>query len=91
MYYGHILLPFGNFEAIWYIFPHFGILCPEKSGNPGTVGSTFLDRHEKVSGKSVASKVGAKKGTRHYISGTRWQQIFAGYDHQQTNNKVVFS
>jgi hypothetical protein len=24
---------FGNLEAIWYIFPRFGIMCPEKSGN----------------------------------------------------------
>jgi hypothetical protein len=26
---------FGNFVVIWYIFPRFGILCQEKSGNPG--------------------------------------------------------
>jgi hypothetical protein len=25
--------PFGNLMAIWYIFPRFGILCQEKSGN----------------------------------------------------------
>jgi hypothetical protein len=30
----YILWSFGNFEAIWYIFPRFGILCKEKSGNP---------------------------------------------------------
>jgi hypothetical protein len=36
-----ILLPFGifcchlvYFMFIWYIFPRFGILCQEKSGNP---------------------------------------------------------
>jgi hypothetical protein len=29
----YILLPFGNLAAIWYIFPCFGILCQEKSGN----------------------------------------------------------
>jgi hypothetical protein len=29
-----ILWPFGNFVVIWYIFPRFGILCQEKSGNP---------------------------------------------------------
>jgi hypothetical protein len=29
-----ILWPFGNLEAIWYVFPRFGILCQEKSGNP---------------------------------------------------------
>jgi hypothetical protein len=26
----------GNFVVIWYIFPRFGILYQEKSGNPGT-------------------------------------------------------
>jgi hypothetical protein len=25
---------FGNFGVIWFIFPRFGILCQEKSGNP---------------------------------------------------------
>jgi hypothetical protein len=31
----YILWPFGNFVVILYIFPRFGILCQEKSGNPG--------------------------------------------------------
>jgi hypothetical protein len=31
----YILWPFGNVAEIWYIFPRFGILCQEKSGNPG--------------------------------------------------------
>jgi hypothetical protein len=30
----YILWPFGNVVVIWYIFPRFGILCQEKSGNP---------------------------------------------------------
>jgi hypothetical protein len=30
----YILLPFGNLEVIWYIFPRFGIFCEQKSGNP---------------------------------------------------------
>jgi hypothetical protein len=29
-FYGH----FGIVVVIWYIFPRFGILCQEKSGNP---------------------------------------------------------
>jgi hypothetical protein len=29
-----IIWPFGNVVVIWYIFPRFGILCQEKSGNP---------------------------------------------------------
>jgi hypothetical protein len=31
----YILWPFGNVVVIWYIFLRFGILCQEKSGNPG--------------------------------------------------------
>jgi hypothetical protein len=31
----YILWPFGNVVVIWYTFPSFGILCQEKSGNPG--------------------------------------------------------
>jgi hypothetical protein len=30
----YILWPFGNVVAIWHIFPRFGKLCQEKSGNP---------------------------------------------------------
>jgi hypothetical protein len=49
IFYGHlvyfmaiwyILWSFGIFYGhlvIWYIFPPFGILCQEKSGNPGSV------------------------------------------------------
>jgi hypothetical protein len=35
--YAHLvyLWYFGNFVVIWYIFHRFGILCQEKSGNPG--------------------------------------------------------
>jgi hypothetical protein len=32
----YILWPFGNLVAIWYISPRFGILCQDKSGNPGS-------------------------------------------------------
>jgi hypothetical protein len=30
----YMLWPFGNLVAIWYIFPCFGTLNKEKSGNP---------------------------------------------------------
>jgi hypothetical protein len=42
-FYGHqeyftviwlILWTFGNVVVNWYIFPRFGVLCEEKSGNP---------------------------------------------------------
>jgi hypothetical protein len=32
IFYGHLVY----FVVIWYIFPHFGILYQEKSGNPGS-------------------------------------------------------
>jgi hypothetical protein len=47
IFYGHlehfmliwyILWAFGNIVVIWYIFPRFGILCQEKSGNPARRG-----------------------------------------------------
>jgi hypothetical protein len=37
--FGFILWPFGNVAEIWYIFPRFGILCQEKSGNPDPAGA----------------------------------------------------
>jgi hypothetical protein len=30
----YIFVSFGICVAVWYIFPRFGILCHEKSGNP---------------------------------------------------------
>jgi hypothetical protein len=38
----YILVPFGYLVAIWNIFPRFGILSQEKSGNHGSeVNSPF--------------------------------------------------
>jgi hypothetical protein len=34
IFYGHLV----HFVVILYIFPRFGILCREKSGNPGVDG-----------------------------------------------------
>jgi hypothetical protein len=34
----YILGLFGNLVVSWYIFPHFGTLYQEKSGNPGRRG-----------------------------------------------------
>jgi hypothetical protein len=44
-FYGH----FGNLVAIWYIFPRFGVLCQEKSGNTKTEDSSenaFLGKEQ---------------------------------------------
>jgi hypothetical protein len=37
----YILWPFGNVVVIWYIFLRFGIMCHEKSGNPGSDRLSF--------------------------------------------------
>jgi hypothetical protein len=42
----YILWSFGNFVVISYIFPGFGILCHEKSGNPAS-NATVLNGFEK--------------------------------------------
>jgi hypothetical protein len=46
----YVLWPFGNLAAIWYVFPRFGTLCHEKSGNPAPcvfspscIDTTFRD------------------------------------------------
>jgi hypothetical protein len=31
------------FMTIWLIFPHFGILCQDKSGNPSTPSTVSTD------------------------------------------------
>jgi hypothetical protein len=36
----YVLWQFGNYVAIGYIFPRFGILCQKKSGNPGLKSSS---------------------------------------------------
>jgi hypothetical protein len=33
----YMLCTFCNLVAFWYIFPHFGLLCEEKSGNPDAI------------------------------------------------------
>jgi hypothetical protein len=44
IFYGQMvfLWPFGNLVALWYIFPRFGVLCLEKSGNPVPVHSLCM-------------------------------------------------
>jgi hypothetical protein len=51
----NILWPFGNVVVIWYIFPRFGILCQEKSGNPVPVHRIF------DAGVPLVGKYGTKK------------------------------
>jgi hypothetical protein len=38
IFFGHLVY----FVVIWYIFPHFGILYQEKSGNPGCLGTWWV-------------------------------------------------
>jgi hypothetical protein len=43
----YTLWPFGNVVIIWYIFPRFGTLSQERSGNPG-LGSEIVDNPKYV-------------------------------------------
>jgi hypothetical protein len=49
IFYGHLVC---NAVAIWYIFPRFGILCQEKSGNPvgNCVTAKFVSHKTKFDG-----------------------------------------
>jgi hypothetical protein len=55
-----IFCHFGSFMVIWYIFPLFGILCQEKSGNPAVaqpkIGSN--DTIRTASSLSCTTKIG---------------------------------
>jgi hypothetical protein len=42
IFYGH----FGKVVVIWYIFPRFGILCQEKSGNPALISVRYTNALE---------------------------------------------
>jgi hypothetical protein len=46
-----ILWQFGDFVVIWYIFPHFGILYQDKSGNPGVKAFARIDLKRMLSRK----------------------------------------
>jgi hypothetical protein len=57
----YILWSFGKLVVIWFIFPRFGTLCHEKSGNPVlcTVGSSAHDGENSFpqnEGKKLTSK-----------------------------------
>jgi hypothetical protein len=50
----------GNLVIIWYIFPRFGILCQEKSGNPACIQHFgFIFRKSKL-GLIIQNKPGQK-------------------------------
>jgi hypothetical protein len=41
---GYVLWAFGNFVVLWYIFPRFGILYQENSGNPERGSAAFAEQ-----------------------------------------------
>jgi hypothetical protein len=56
-----ILWPVGNVVVIWYIFPLFGILCQEKSGNPGgKANECFIDKSVPRPKKSSVAKLDSR-------------------------------
>jgi hypothetical protein len=40
----YILWPLGNFVVIWYIFPRFGTLCQDRSGNPAIDAANYKEQ-----------------------------------------------
>jgi hypothetical protein len=52
---GQFSIFIGHFLVVWYIFPRFGILCQEKSGNPARKRKiSFLRNENKHRTPSIA-------------------------------------
>jgi hypothetical protein len=52
----YILWPFGIFYShLWYIFPYFGMLHQEKSGNPGCLPFLKVHNYDVITPKRVTS------------------------------------
>jgi hypothetical protein len=49
----NILLQFGNLVVSWYIFPPFGILYQEKSGNPDELAENAAEQKRRENGKKA--------------------------------------
>jgi hypothetical protein len=63
----YILLPFVCPVTIWYIFPRFGILCPEKIWHPWSICSIQVTFEAKT--KFHSNKVpGARRPRRWLVS-----------------------
>jgi hypothetical protein len=67
----------GNLVAIWYISPRFGIVCQEKSGNPGERVSHFMEMTP-VRQKTAVCKSQWALNKFHQIKIFK-QPFFAGY------------
>jgi hypothetical protein len=60
---GYIFGAFGNFRVIWYIFPSFGTLYQEKSGNPAgwsNIWRTVFKRRRRIAAIRYFRKVATK-------------------------------
>jgi hypothetical protein len=71
------LWAFGNLVAIWHIFSRFGILCRERSGNPGwqTVDANAMHDDtlrqklvSSISGHANTHKAGSSSKIRRWIN-----------------------
>jgi hypothetical protein len=74
---------FGNLVEIWYIIHRFGILCPEKTGNPANRDAEVNLCGAKLASVVVVGKCGGRRiGPRHHfppspVQGDRFGPIFA--------------
>jgi hypothetical protein len=73
---GHFVI----FIVIWYIFPRFGILCPEKSGTPGRKPSPLAEIHKSKTMKKLFTRIECEANIKEYdITGIRF--MAAGLSH----------
>jgi hypothetical protein len=73
----YILWPIGKLVVISYIFPHFGTLCQEKSGNPdplwpGKRSLSAAATQKKVFGKQNPIFVFCDVGMHVLLSTSKW-------------------
>jgi hypothetical protein len=65
--FGIFLWPFGTLVVIWYIFPRFGKLCQEKSGNPVLVAFFSCDQVTQFLSAECNSMKREKSSKRYHL------------------------
>jgi hypothetical protein len=73
----YILWSLGNLVAIWNIFHRFGILCQEKSGNPGVKDPESLCIEKAYKGELFLSAADFLFGRKNFRDFKRWAKVQA--------------
>jgi hypothetical protein len=74
-----------HFVVIWYIFPRFGMLYQEKSGNPGLSSGPFQIKSGKVNNSSSSHSQGDKTGRSFAI----WAIFFGNWRIFFRKNRIM--